>query len=563
MTPRAKLERAGILFFSLFFSGGVISFALFQKQILEHKQYAATSAAQSESLTNLPAQRGRIFAKDRDKKLVNLAVSEWRYSLVISPQLVKDKQKFANLLSADYPKLPPSDILAKVSNDKVFVILAKGLSIDEAEKISQQDYRGVSLMPQLARSYAEGDAIAAQVLGFVGADGQGKYGVEGVWDNELRGQAGSQKQKNDSFGQLIDVLGGKDSTPGQDLILTLDYNLQYIVETKLKESIDKYKADSGSIIVMEPKTGAILSLASQPTFDPNNFSKVPTEEQYKFLSPAVSNTYEPGSAMKPIMMAVALDVGAVTPDTTNVFGSSLTVLGKTITNAEGKVYGKENMSQVLENSDNVAMAWLSSLVGAKVERDYYTKFGFGAKSGIDLIGESTGILQDVKEWNELLRSTAAFGQGVSVSVLQLATAYAVIGNGGILVTPHLTEKTILGDKVKIPEHPTRGQVIKPETARQVQSMLENVVLRGHGKRAKVDGVRVGGKTGTAQVPDPQGGYYSDRTIGSFAGMFPLDDPKFVMVVRLDNPKTVKFAESSAAPTFGEIAEWIANYYQLR
>ena len=563
MTPKAKFERTGVLFLVMFFAGGVISFALFQKQVLEHDQYAATSLAQSVSQTDIPAQRGRIFAKDRDKTLVNLAVSEWRYNLVITPQLIKDKQKFADLLSSDYPKMKSNDIFAKADSDKVFVILTKGLTIDEADKISKQNYRGVSLVPQLVRSYSEGDAIAAQVLGFVGADGEGKYGVEGARDDILRGKAGSEQQKKDSFGQLIDVLGGKDSTPGQDLVLTIDYNLQYTVESKLKESIDKYKADSGSIIVMDPKTGAILAMAGQPTFDPNNFSLVPSDQQSRFLSPAVSNAYEPGSAMKPIMMAVALDSGKVTPETTNVFGPSVTVLGKVITNAEGKVYGKENMAQVLENSDNVAMTWISSLVGAKTQREYYTKFGFGAKSGVDLVGESAGSLQDEKEWNDLLRSTAAFGQGVSVSLLQLATAYSVVGNGGTLVAPHLAEKTLVGDKVTVIEYITRGQVIKPETAKQVQLMLENVVLNGHGKRAKVAGVRVGGKTGTAQVPDPKGGYYSDRTVGTFAGMFPIEDPRFVMAVRLDNPKTVNFAESSAAPTFGEIAEWMANYYQLR
>lgn len=559
----AKVERVGLLFFGLFFACGVIGFGLFQKQILEHSQYAQASSSQSVSQTDIPAQRGRIFAKDRDRSLADLAVSDWRYNLVVSPQLIKNKQVFADSLSQDYPTLKAADIMPIINNDKVFTILAKGLTSDQAEKINQQNYRGVSLIPQLVRSYPEGDAIASQVLGFVGADGVGKYGVEGAYDSSLRGQSGLQEQKKDSFGRLIDVLGGKGSQAGQDLVLTVDYNLQFEVETKLKEAIQKYQADNGSIVVMDPKTGAILAMAGQPTFDPNNYSKVPENEQYKFLAPAVSDAYEPGSAMKPIMMAVALDTGAVTPDTTNVFGPSATVLGKTITNAENKVYGKETMAQVLENSDNVAMTWISGLVGAKVERDYYSKFGFGAKSGIDIVGESAGSLQGEKEWNDLLRSTAAFGQGVSVSLVQLAAAYSVVANGGTLVTPHLGEKILVGDQATTIEFKGRGQVIKSATAKAVQTMLEDVVLYGHGKKAKVDGVRVGGKTGTAQVPDTKGGYYSDRTIGTFAGMFPLDDPRFVMAVRLDNPKAVNFAESSAAPTFGEIAEWMANYYQLR
>lgn len=540
-----------------------MAFGLFQKQILEHQQYASASEAQSTTDSGLPAERGRIFVKNNNKSLTSLAVSEWRYTLEVSPQLIKSKQKFADALASDYPKLTANQIVEAISNDKAYVILAKDLTVDEAAKIESQGYRGVALRPKIVRSYPEAEAIGAQILGFVGADSEGKYGVEAIYDDVLKGTAGSQKRKQDSFGRLIDVLGIKDSLAGQDLVLATDYNLQYIVETKLKESLDKYKADSGSIVVMDPKTGAVLAMAAQPTFDPNNFSKVPSSEQYKFVAPAASSAYEPGSAMKPIMMAVALDAGVVTPETTNIFGGSVTVLDKTITNAEGKVYGKENMAQVLENSDNVAMTWISSLVGAKKERDYYTKFGFGSKSGVDLVGESAGSLQEEKEWNDLLRSTAAFGQGVSVSLLQLATAYSVIGNGGTLVTPHLAEKTLRGDQATTLEFKTRGQVIKPEVAKQVQTMLEDVVLYGHGKRAKVAGVRVGGKTGTAQVPDPKGGYYPDRTVGTFAGMFPIEDPRFVMAVRLDNPKTVNFAESSAAPTFGEIAEWMANYYQLR
>ncbi|MEK7170784.1 MAG: penicillin-binding protein 2 [Patescibacteria group bacterium] len=558
-----KIERVGVLFFGLFFLGGIMVFSLFQKQILEHLQYARASDAQSTNSSIIPAQRGRIFVKDNNKSLTGLAVSEWRYVLEASPNLIKNKQKFADALHQDYPKLPAAEILTAISNEKAYAILAKDLTADEAAKIESQGYRGASLRPQIIRSYPEGEAIGAQLLGFVGADGEGKYGTEAFYDTVLRGTAGSQKSKQDSLGRLINILGNKDPLPGQDLVLSIDYNLQFVVETKLKDSIDKYKADSGSIIVMDPKTGAILALAGSPSFDPNNFSKLPGDEQYKFLAPAASNAYEPGSAMKPIMMAVALDSGKVTPETTNVFGRSVTVLAKTITNAEGKVYGKENMGQVLENSDNVAMTWISSLVGAKTQREYYVKFGFGTKSGVDLIGESAGSLQEEKEWNDLLRSTAAFGQGISVNLVQLATAYSVVANGGSLVTPHLAEKTLIGDKATPIDYPSRGQVIKSETAKQVQLMLEGVVLNGHGKRAKVASVRVGGKTGTAQIPDPGGGYYPDRTIGTFAGMFPIDDPKFVMVVRLDNPKTVNFAESSAAPTFGEIAEWMANYYQLR
>jgi len=561
---KRKLERSAVIFSLFLLVFGAMLFGLFQKQVVDHESYAKAAEIQSTSQSVIPAERGKIFVKDSNSSLTSLAVSEWRYVLEAAPQLIKDKKLFAEGLSADYPALSADAIFERIDNDKPYVILAKGLLTDEADKIESSNFRGVYLRPEIIRSYPEGEAMAAQVLGFVGADGQGKYGVEAIYDDLLKGISGETSSKKNSFGQLVDVLGVKESLSGEDLVLSIDYNLQFQVETSLKKAIDTYQADSGSIVVMNPKTGAILALSGQPTFDPNNFSKLRGDEQSRFLSKAASDVYEPGSIMKPITMSMALDLGVVTPETTETFGGSVKVLDKTITNADNKVFGRQTMSQILENSDNIALVWLSNKINSEKEHEYLKKFGFGEKSGVDLVGEQKGTVADLKEWNDLLRSTAAFGQGVSVNLIQMATAYSVIANGGILVTPHLAEKTIRnGDEVRNIEFVTRGQVIKSEVASQVREMLANVVVFGHGKRAAVEGIRVGGKTGTAQVAHPEGGYYTDRTIGSFAGMFPVDDPKFVMIVRLDNPKTVRFAESSAAPTFGEIANWITNYYQLR
>lgn len=562
--PNTRIERVAVIFVLLFFAGGAVIFRLFEKQVMEHGQYAQASESQSTGESTIPASRGKIFAKDRDKSLVHLAVSEWRYDLVVSPRQVKNKKTLSEELSRVYPALTAPAILELIDNDKVYIPpIAKSLSTDEAEKVKKEGFAGVFAVPRLVRVYPEGAAIAAQALGFVGADGEGKYGVESIYDAILRGQAGVETQKQDSLGRLIDILSAKQSEAGADLVLTLDYNLQFVAETKLKEALEKYKAESGSIVVMEPKTGAILALAGQPTFDPNTYSTLRGIEQTRFLVPAISDVYEPGSVMKPITMSVALDMGVVAPETTETFGKSVTILGETIMNAEEEAFGRENMTQVLENSDNIAMVWLSEKIGAKTEREFFEKYGFGVESEIDLVGEQAGRLPPEKEWNDLLRSTAAFGQGVSVNVVQLAAAYSVIANGGSLVRPHVAEKVIQGSKVTALDFPSRHQVIKSETAKQVREMLSSVVVNGHGKRAAIQGVRVGGKTGTAEVPNPAGGYHEDQHIGTFAGLFPVDDPKFVMVVRLNDPKTVKFAESSAAPTFGEIANWMATYFQLR
>ncbi len=561
---RLLAERPTILFLAIFFVSGFFLFSLFQKQVVEHDQFAQAAIAQSTTTNTQPAARGQIYAQDKDGKLFSLAVSDWRYQLQISPRQVKNKQKLVEALKADLPTLDTADALSKIDNDKVYVPpILKDLDAGTAEKIDNKGYAGVFLTPILIRVYPDGPNIAPQVLGFVGSDGEGKYGIEGAHDKDLKGQAGDEETKRDSLGRLIDVLGGKDATAGKDAVLTLDYNLQYTVETKLKEAIEKYGAESGSIVVMNPKDGAVLAMAGLPNYDPNKYSEVPAADQRNFLSPAASDVYEPGSVFKPITMSMAINESLVQPDTVHNAGGAVTVDGHEITNAEGKVYGSETMSQVLQNSDNVQMVWISSLLGSDKEREYFDKFGVGKKTGLDIIGEAPGRLPPKQEWRDLLRSTAAFGQGVSTTVVQLAADYAVLANGGVTVTPHLLQKYLVDNKAQDVNYPAGTQIITTETAAKVREMLVSVVELGHGKRAKVEGIKVGGKTGTAQIPDPQGGYYEDRNIGTFAGLFPADDPKFVMVVRLNSPKNVKFAESSAAPTFGDIAAWMTNYYQLR
>lgn len=564
MSARPRFERTTIIFGLFFALTGFFVFKLFERQVLEHSQFAQAAEDQSTSTSAQPAQRGQILAKDKDGKLFALAVSDWQYQLIISPRQVKNPDKLVAALKEDLPTLDTAEVSKKIDNDKIYIpAVLKGIDGKTAERISAKDYAGVFLVPTLIRVYPDGPNIASQVLGFIGADGEGKYGIEATHDKDLRGRAGDEKTKRDSFGRLIDILGGREAEAGKDVVLTIDYNLQFTVETELKKAVEEFQADSGSIVVMDPKTGAVLALAGQPNFDPNKFTELPAAEQFKFLMPAVSNVYEAGSVFKPLTMAMAIDLNHVQPDTTNTFGKSVTVNGKEIFNAELDAFGTETMTQVLENSDNVAMVWLSSLIGAEKEREYFEKFGIGTKTGVDLVGEQSGRLPPQKEWNDLLRSTAAFGQGVSTTVVQLAAAYSVIANGGLTVSPHLVDKYIIGDKTELVEVKSGNQVISTETAAKVRGMLVSVVEKGHGKRARVEGIRVGGKTGTAQVPDPSGGYYEDRHTGTFAGLFPADDPRFVMVVRLDNPKTVRFAESSAAPTFGKIANWITNYYGLR
>ena len=565
MTGRWWLGREIVVAGCFIFLLGVTWFRLFEKQVLEHQQYQEASKSQSTSTQFEPAARGRIFLTDRSGELHPVAFSLWRYELLVSPRQVKNKTRLAKELSDSLPNLKKDEVLALINNDKVYIPpLMKNIEEESAHRLQSKNLAGVFLNPQLVRYYPEGAAILSQTLGFVGADSQGKYGLEAAFNESLRGQSGNAAVKKDSFGRLIDVLASSAPLPGADLVLTIDYNLQFQVETKLQEAIATYQADRGTIVVLDPTNGAVLALASAPSFDPNKFFELSGDQQRLFLNPATSEVYEPGSVFKPLTMAAALDAQVVTPETTNIFGQSVTVGGYQIFNAEKKVFGRQNMSQVLENSDNVAMTWVASLLGSERQRDYLTKFGFGQKTKIDLAGEITGRLPAVKDWNDLLRSTAAFGQGISMTPIQLASSYATLVNGGRLTRPHLLKELRGGETRPEPANPATGeQVIKPETSLIIRTMLQGVVERGHGKRAAIKGVTVGGKTGTAEVPNPAGGYFEDRHNGTFTGFFPVENPKFVMLVKLDNPKTVKFAESSAAPTFAAIGEWMATYYQLR
>lgn len=558
-----SIDRLYIVGGLIFLLTGGLYFRIFQLQVNEHNQYAQAALTQSTEKSELKAPRGKIFAVDKEGQLHPLAVSRWVYDIEFAPRQIKDKIKLASQISQIVGNISESEILEKLNYDRPYVSRAiKGVEESIAQKVRALKKPGLFVVGRLDRFYPEGEALAAQLIGFVDHSGEGKYGIEAMYDSDLRGIAGAQRARKDSLGAVVAILETERSKAGADLILTLDYNLQFVVESKLKEALNKYGAESGSIVVMNPKTGAILAMANQPTYDPNQFSKLPASEHHRFMSAAISDIYEPGSVVKPLTMAAALDLGVVEPQTTETFGGSVQVLDRVIRNADNKVFGRQNMTQILENSDNVALAWLSAKIGSENLRAYLEKFGFGQKTGIDLTGEQTAKLREIKEWNEVLRSTAAFGQGISATVLQMAVAYSAIANGGEIVTPYLVEKVITEGQARKIEHAKPRRILKSETAAQVREMLASVVINGHGKRAAVEGLRIGGKTGTAQVSDLRGGYSEDRFIGSFAGIVDVENPQVVMVVRLNNPKVVRFAESSAAPTFGEIARWVTHYYQL-
>lgn len=557
-------KRVSYLMIGIFIIAALLTIKLFKISVIEGSHYRALAQSQRSIKKQVFAKRGKILVHDNsENKLFTLATSEEKYSINVVPKNVKDRHQVAKELSSILG-LDEKETFEKINNDKLYVPpLKHRVDLDTAEKIQNLDLIGVLILPEDSRIYPENN-LAAHILGFVNLESEGNYGIEGYYNDELKGFGGIVIGEKDALGQLISLDETANAvSDGSDLVLTVEHNVQFMAEQKLQGAISKYQADSGSIIIMDPKTGSILAMAGDKTYDPNKFNEVPKENQSVFLNPTISNVWEPGSVMKPLIMAMAVNEGKVEPDTEEVFSNMTVVQGYEIHTAQDKAFGRETMTGCLENSDNVCMVWVADKLGNETMYKYLESFGFIKKTGVDLVGETIGSVLKLKDWRDINRATISFGQGVSATPLQLLTAISAIANNGIMMQPHVVEKIIKNSGQEITTQSKKvAEVITPETAAKIKGMMVSVVERGHGKKAGVPGYSVAGKTGTAQVPKPEGGYDENQHVGSFAGFFPADNPQFAMLVKLDNPKNVEWAESSAAPTFGEMARYLLSYYEI-
>lgn len=534
----------------------ILGYRLFQKQVLEHANYLALADNQYMVKQDVPATRGNIYFSDTFPAATNRRL----YQILVVPRYIKDKEVAARELASLLDQ-KEEDIFSTINNDKYYIPPLKNkLTEEQGQQIADLKIKGVTVMPESVRVYPEGQ-LASQVLGFVDAAGDGHYGLEGYYNDQLKGIGGQVYGEKDTQGNILDAISQTNVRDGSDFTLTLNREVQYQVEQILASSVEKYQADAGSIIACDIKTGAILAMANFPTYNTNDFNKV--TDQALFNNAAVTSNWEPGSVFKPLVMAAGINENKVQPDTENVFPSFVTVNGYEIHTSTRKAYGRETMTQVLENSDNVAMVWVSELLGKESMSKYLKDFGFGRKSGIELANESPGELADVKKWSDVQRANISFGQGIATTPLQILMATAAIANGGKLMQPYIVSKsTDFTGKESVTQPKVVTSVVTADTAKKVNDMMVSVVVNGHGKKAQVEGYQIAGKTGTAQVPKPGGGYYEDRHVGSFAGFLPANDPKFAIIVKLDNPKNVDWAESSAAPTFGEVAKFLLNYMSI-
>jgi len=544
---------------------GVIGVRLFEKQIVRYSHYQELAYNQRYKEEKIMPVRGEIFVTDiySDTKFP-LVTNKTLWAVMIIPNQVEDAADLANKLGPVID-MPAGDIIKLLSDKNTVYIppLKRKLDDDTEKKIEALKLQGVVLIPETYRDYPEGN-MGAKFLGFVDNQGDGKYGVEGYLDKVLKGEQGKLVSERDILGRQITVADSKLVLPknGKDVVLTIDHVIQYMAEDIISKAVQQHKADSGSIVVMDPKSGGILALAEYPAYDPAKYTEV--KDYSVFQCMATSDAYEPGSVFKVIAMTAGIDSGAVTPDTGEYFEAKVQVQDAVIWNSVKRAYGYETMTQVLENSDNIGMIWMTQKTGEKAFYDYIYKFGFGVRTGIEIDGESPGAVKPEEDAIPVDLATMSFGQGINTTEMQLTQALGAVANGGLMVAPHIVKEYIdKNGEVQKVEPKVIGRVLSEKSAHEITDMLISVAERGHGKQARVKGYRIGGKTGTAQIPKKDfRGYETDKFIGSFIGFGPTDDPLFVIVTRINVPKDVIWAESTAAPIFGDLAKGILNYYQI-
>jgi len=499
--------------------------------------------------------RGRIY----DQENQALVLNQNSYQLYVEPKKIEDKDKLLRLLSESL-KVEEASISAKLDMSKYWVAIAGGLPQEQKDKIDKLNLKGIGFDYQTKRFYPEA-SLSAHILGFLGKDNQGEdvghLGLEGFYDRDLRGLPGFVETERDILGRpiLIGVQQRVEAEDGRDLILTIDKNVQEISKNRLLEGLEKYKAKKGCVITADPKTMAILSLVCLPDYDIEKYYLF-NENFYKNL--AIADLYEPGSVFKPLIVAAALDEKKI--NTYNETGQ-IAVGEYNIKTWNDKYEGKISMTRILEKSSNVGMVYIGEKLGNKKIYNYLEKFGFGQNTGIDLEGEASGYLKPKANWYPIDYATVTFGQGIAITPIQMIRAFASIINGGYLMKPYIVQKIISKNKITEIKPQVERRVVSQMTSEIIRKMLISTVENAEAKWDRPKGFLIGGKTGTAQVPI-KGIYDASKTIASFIGFAPANNPRFLTFVILYEPQSSQWGSETAAPLFFEITKDLIVYYGI-
>lgn len=565
-----RLKLVSILFL---FSFAALIAKLFFWQLIEGRVLSTQAREQYEAGKVISAPRGNILAKDGS--WLAARGESWLVFATL-PEIEEGAEGIADKLALlfteseeEYEKLLLDESLRirslLLKNNVVWVPLKHRVTSETKKEIEVLNIKGIGFELEEARVYPEASS-AAHLLGFVGKNKEGEdigyFGLEGYYDPALAGKPGFVSQELDAQGTPILIGDSQEITAigGVDLLTHIDKAVQLTLDESLLEGIEKYGAKGGTGVVMNAKTGAVIAMSSYPSYDPSKYFEFGDEY---FKNPAVSDVFEPGSIFKILVMASALDAAVVKPDTKCDICDGPLKVDKYLIETWNKEYDKDrSMTDVIVNSDNVGMVFVGRKLGADKLYDYLSAFGIGSLTGIDLQGEVSGKLREKSTWNIVDLATASFGQGVSLTPIQMIRAVSVIANNGLLATPQVVDK-IVGDAWQEDIEPIAGKrVISEPAAKEITAMMVEAAKNGEAKWTHLRGFRVAGKTGTAQIPIA--GFYDDeKTIASFVGFAPYDDPKFVMLVTLREPKTSPWASETAAPLWYSIARDLFIYFGVQ
>lgn len=494
---------------------------------------------QYQSLKDSLSKRGNIYVDDLSSSEKRLIATQKSFPYIYAvPKESKNPELSAQKLEK-IVKMPGDEALKIFSKkNSSFEVVEKNPSADQIDAVRNLNSKEILLGYDEKRQYPEGAAFS-QLVGFLGFDGDqriGQYGLESFYDKQLTGQ----------------------ETDGADLFLTVDKNIQLFAEKELNYLMNKWNPSSGTLIVQNPQNGAILAMVGSPSFDPNNYSQSKLES---FVNKNVQEVFEPGSSFKPFTMSGALDQKVLTPETTYFDTGEVDINGYKIKNFNEKSFGTQTMNQVLEKSLNTGAMFVEGKLGDDNFLNYVVNFGFGQATGIDLAGEAAGDISNLYSKRKINFLTAAFGQGIAVTPVQLINAYSALANGGKLYRPYVVKEVVEpGGRREQTKPELIGTPISEKTSSQIKAMLVRVVENGFDK-AKVKGYDVAGKTGTAQIPSKNGGY-SEDFIHDIVGFAPAFSPRFVILIKMEKPKGIKFAADSLSPSLGNMVKFLLNYFQI-
>ena len=552
-----RTGRFSLLLALLALALAVVAGRLVYIQMIVGPAYASEAAEQRTSDIVLSPERG--FILDREGEV--LAESMEARTVYAVPSAVKDKQATATAVARVLGG-EESGYLEKLNKGATFVYLARRVEVERAESLEELGLQGIGFLEDSRRVYPNNE-LACQVLGFVGVDNDGLAGIEKFYDELLAGETGRLICERDPDGRPIPGGVSQEVEPvnGQDIVLTIDADIQYQAQVMLAETVKEWGAKSGSVLVMDPETGELYAMASLPTFDPNTHTAA-SEAAYR--NRPLLDTYEPGSTIKAMTASAVIDAGLFKPESMIELPPTLKVGGRTIHDAHTRPKTVTwSLTDIVTHSSNIGAAKVAMELGGDSLYDYFARFGLTRRTGVDFPGEAIGWLPPTDQWSSSSIGTIPFGQGISVTPIQLARAFSVIANGGTLVTPHFLKSVPDSPAMDI-SWPTEQVDIKPETCETMRSVLVNVVEEGTATRGTVKGYQVCGKTGTAQKArtDGKAGYAPGRYVSSFTGFLPADDPQVLILITLDEPSKAIYGGTVAGPMFGQLAAYCVEHLKI-